>query len=97
MRIKNYLGVEELEIHPKNINMIEGRKGVGKTTVLDAIKASFNNKTDRPDIIKQGESESEIFIELDDGLTIDRKKRTDKADFNQLKDNGRIVNSMQSK
>ena len=78
------------ELDGKSIE-ITGTNGTGKTSVIDAIKYALTNGSDRDYIIKQGESEGEIIIETDTGLYIDRRKRTNKADYKSVKDGGREV------
>ena len=90
IRIKNLFGISETELDGKSIE-ITGTNGTGKTSVIDAIKYALTNGSDRDYIIKQGEAEGEIIIETDTGLYIDRRKRTNKADYKSVKDGGREV------
>ena len=90
IRIKNLFGISETELDGKSIE-ITGTNGTGKTSVIDAIKYALTNGSDRDYIIKQGEREGEIIIETDTGLYIDRRKRTNKADYKSVKDGGREV------
>lgn len=90
IRIKNLFGISETELDGRNIE-ITGSNGTGKTSVIDAIKYALTNQSERDYIIKQNEREGEILIETDTGLRIDRKKRTDKADYKSVKDGGREV------
>ncbi len=85
--IKSLFGISEQEISGKSIE-ITGHKGAGKTSVLDAIRYALTNSSERDWIVKNGETEGEILIETDSGLTIDRKARSNKADFISVKDNG---------
>ena len=39
-------------------------------------------------IVKNGETEGEIYIETDTGLIVDRKKRTVSSDYKSIKENG---------
>lgn len=88
--IKSLFGITEQEIGGKSIELT-GRKGAGKTSVLDAIRYALTNSSNRDWIIKSGETEGEIIVETDSGLTIDRKTRNNKADFVSVKDNGTKV------
>ena len=65
---------------------MSGPKGTGKTSVLDAIRYALTNRSDRDYIIRQGADEGEILIETDTGLSIDRKTRTNKADYVKVRD-----------
>lgn len=70
---------------------ITGANGVGKTSVIDAFRYALTNKSDRNIIVRKGEKEGEILVETDTGLTIDRRKRTEQADYKSVKENGKEV------
>ena len=72
---------------------LSGKNGTGKSSVLDAIKYALTNKSDREYIVHKGETEGEIIVETDTGLSIDRKSRTNKADYKSVKRNGLEVGS----
>lgn len=91
IRIKNLFGITETTLDGKSVE-ISGPKGAGKTSVLDAIRLALTNKSDRDYIIHQGETEGEIIIETDSGLSINRKIRTEKADAITVK-NGSMTQS----
>lgn len=88
--IKSLFGISEQEISGKSVE-ITGRKGAGKTSVIDAIRYALTNSSSRDWIIKNGETEGEIIVETDSGLSIDRKARSNKADFVSVKENGNKV------
>ena len=90
IKIKNLFGISEADLDGSSMELT-GSNGTGKTSVIDAIKYALTNDSDREYIIKQGESEGEIIIETDTGLYIDRRKRTNKADYKSVKENGREV------
>lgn len=73
--IKSLFGIKEWSGDGKNIELV-GDNGTGKTSVIDAIRYALTNASDREYIIKNGETEGEIFIETDSGLSIDRKERS---------------------
>ena len=79
LKIKNLYGIEELNLDGKSIELV-GSNGVGKSSVLDAIRLALTNNSKRKYIVKKGETEGSVYVELDNGITIDRKKRTDKSD-----------------
>lgn len=88
LRINEFLGIEEIDLKPEgDIVVIEGRKGVGKTSIIDMIKAAFTNKSERSKLIKDGAKESEIYLETSNGIEINRKKRLEKADYNKVTQN----------
>jgi hypothetical protein len=83
--IENLFGIKHLKLDGKSIEAT-GKNGTGKTSIIDAIKYGLQNDSERDYIIKQGESEGEIFIETDTGLIINRKKREEKADYKSIKE-----------
>jgi len=80
LKFKNTLGITEINMEPKQINIIEGKCGSGKTSILDSINTSLSNKNIRTDFIRKGETEATMFVELTDGTTIDRVKSLEKSD-----------------
>lgn len=93
LKIENLFGIEQLELDGKSIELT-GSNGVGKSSVLDAIRLALTNNSKRKYVVKNGQTEGRIFVKLDDGITIDRKKRTDKSDYKSIKDeNGNEINS----
>lgn len=95
IRIRNLFGISEKELDGKSIE-VSGSNGIGKTSILDAIRYGLTNNSDRDFIVKNGETEGEIYIETDTGLTVDRKKRTASNDYKAIKENGKEVNSPES-
>ena len=93
LKIKNLYGIEELDLDGKSIELV-GSNGVGKSSVLDAIRLALTNNSKRKYIVRKGETEGSVYVELDNGITIDRKKRTDKSDYKSIKDGtGNEINS----
>lgn len=92
IKIKNLFGIKEYDADGKSIELI-GKNGVGKSSVIDAIKFALTNKSDRDYIVRSGETEGEIIIETDTGLSIDRKCRTNQTDYKAIKQSGVNVNS----
>lgn len=90
IKIKNLFGIAETELDGSSVE-ITGTNGSGKTSVIDAIRYGLTNQSERDYIIRKGASEGEILIETDTGLYIDRKKRTDKADYKSVKEGGKEV------
>lgn len=95
LKIKNLFGISEISLDDKSVELA-GPNGAGKSSVLDSIRYALTNASDRPFIIKQGENEGEIIIETDTGLIIDRKKRSNKADYKSVKENNIEVTSPES-
>lgn len=96
IKIHNFLGIDELSYNPGNLTILEGPKGTGKSSVLEAIETAVNNNKRRTEVIKHGNGESTLFIETDSGLEIDRKLRNDKADYLKLRQKGQGIKSTES-
>lgn len=92
IKISNLFGIKEINLNGKDVEL-SGANGVGKTSILDAIRYALTNSSERDYIVKKGETEGEILIETDTGLTIDRKKRTNSSDYKSIKQNEKEVNS----
>ena len=93
LKIEKLYGIEQLELDGKSVELT-GTNGAGKSSVLDAIRLALTNNSKRKYIVKNGETEGRVLVKLDDGITIDRKKRTDKSDYKSIKDeNGNEINS----
>ena len=92
IRIKSLFGITQYEADGKNVELA-GKNGTGKTSVIDAIRYALTNSSDRDYIIKNGETEGEIYIEMDNGLSIDRKARAAMTDYKSIKQNGNVVSS----
>ena len=93
LKIENLFGIEQLELDGKSVELT-GSNGVGKSSVLDAIRLALTNNSKRKYVVKNGKTEGRIFVKLDDGTSIDRKKRIDKSDYKSIKDeNGNEINS----
>lgn len=95
IKIKNLYGIKEYESDGGS-KELTGENGTGKSSVIDAIKYALTNKSDRKYIVRNGETEGEILIETDTGLRINRKARTNQADYKSVKQNGREVGSPES-
>lgn len=96
IKIRSAYGVHETQLGASSVELT-GRKGTGKSSVLDAIRYALTNRSDRDYIVKQGADEAEIIIETDTGLRIDRKRKAE-TDTSQLglKENGLNVPRPQS-
>ena len=92
IRISNLFGIKEQTLDGKSVE-ITGSNGMGKTSILDAIRYALTNNSERDYIVKKGEVEGEILIETDTGLSINRKKRTQSNDYKSIKQNEKEINS----
>jgi energy-coupling factor transporter ATP-binding protein EcfA2 len=93
LEINNFVGISEFKIDLGKINILTGRVGSGKTSIIEAIEKGFSNKSQRVEVIRHGEDDATIFIKTDDGLEIDRKLRTNKADYLKVRKAGQAVPS----
>ncbi|MGN0246818.1 MAG: hypothetical protein ACI4DK_12765 [Lachnospiraceae bacterium] len=92
IKIKNLFGIKEYEADGSSLEL-SGKNGVGKSSVIDAIRYALTNKSNREYIVRKGENEGEIIVETDTGLTIDRKVRMGMTDYKSVKQNGQEVRS----
>lgn len=92
IKIKNLFGITETELDGRSVE-ITGTNGTGKTSVIDSIRYALTNGSSRDYVIHKGEKEGEIIIETDTGIYINRKKRTEQADYKSVKDCGKEVSS----
>lgn len=90
IRINNLFGVKEIELDGRDVELT-GANGAGKSSVLDAIRYALTNQSERDYIIRQGEKEGDVIIEAGSALRIDRRKRTEQADYKSVKQDGREV------
>lgn len=93
LRINNFLGIDERELEAAKINIFKGPNGKGKTSVIEALEKMFTNKSRRTEVIKHGEDESTLYVELDDGLSIDRRIREGKGNYLKVRQDGNGADS----
>jgi hypothetical protein len=88
IEIKNFLGIEEIQLSLGDINTFSGGNGQGKTSILDSIqKAIYNSETPRPKVVRSGAEESQLFVEFDNGITVERTINAEGAKVKVI-DNG---------
>ena len=92
IKIRNLFGIKETQLDGKSVEL-SGNNGLGKTSVIDAIKYALTNDSDKDYIIRNGETEGEILVETDTGFYIDRRKRAGQSDYKSIKENGKDVAS----
>lgn len=80
LEITNCLGIKSFAFNPGRINLIKGANESGKTSILEIIERGIRNNSRRVEFVKKGEEQAEIFIELDNGMSIDRKINADGKD-----------------
>ncbi len=97
IKIKNFIGIKEFNYNPNpKLNILKGKTGGGKSSVLEAIEKAFNNTGRRTELIRHGEDEATIYVETDNGLEVDRKLREGKADYFKLRQQGEGIKSTES-
>jgi len=92
LKITNLFGLKEYDKDGTS-RELTGTNGAGKTSVLDAIRFALTNKSNREYIVRNGETEGEVLIETSNGLTINRKARTNQTDYKSVKKDGKEVPS----
>lgn len=97
LKLKNCLGVKELEFIPGQITLIEGAEKKGKTSILESIQRFFWNKSERDNFIYTDEGvpadKAETYIDLDDGTAM--KKYINKE--NKITTTGIVKDGMSPK
>ena len=73
-----------------------GMKESAKIALNEIFAENNENNYPTRHIVKKGESEGEILIETDTGLSINRKKRTQSSDYKSIKQNEKEINSPES-
>lgn len=74
LRIRNVLGVEELELSDLGaLVAIHGKEGSGKSSILRAIALALGGKKSDPELLRHGAAEGEVWLLLEDGTEITRK------------------------
>lgn len=89
IKISNVLGVAELEFTPGGFNEIAGPNGSGKTSVLEAIKATLNAGHDAT-LLRKGADKGEAVLVLDDGTEI-KKRVTDASSTTEVRRDGKKI------
>lgn len=72
IKIQNFLGIDSLEFTPGGFNEIVGPNGVGKTSILEAIKSATGSGHDAT-LLRHGAEKGEVVLVLDDGTEIQER------------------------
>lgn len=96
IELKDWIGIKERAFSPGKITHIIGDSGTGKTSIIEGMEKALTNKSRRREVISHGAEEAELLIELDDGLLVTRKVRTEKADYLRVKHDSRAVASTET-
>jgi DNA repair exonuclease SbcCD ATPase subunit len=81
IEVKSYVGLQEFGLDAGKVNIFRGPKGSGKSSVIEALETAFTNSKRRTEVIRHGQDEATLYVELDNGLEINRKIRNGKADY----------------
>lgn len=73
--IRNFKGIEDLQLNAKKINAIIGKCGSGKSSLLDAIRFALTGKAGK-EVIRKGCREASVVLRFSDNSTIERIRRT---------------------
>ncbi len=74
IRIDNFLGLASFVADDlKDWNLITGANGVGKSTILKAIREALESSGVKHQLVKAGADKGEIHLTFDDGMTVERK------------------------
>ena len=83
--IRNFKGIEDLQLNAKKLNAIIGKCGSGKSSLLDAIRFALTGKAGK-EVIRKGCREASVVLRFSDNSTIERIRRTSE---NISKSNGK--------
>lgn len=72
--IKNFKGIEDLQLNTKRLNAVIGRCGSGKSSFLDAIRFALTGKAGK-EVIRKGCKQASVVICFSDGNMIERIRR----------------------
>lgn len=73
--IRNFKGIEDLQLNAKKLNAIIGKCGSGKSSLLDAIRFVLTGKAGK-EVIRKGCREASVVLRFSDNSTIERIRRT---------------------
>lgn len=85
VRISNILGIEELTFDAGSFNEVRGANGLGKTSVLEAVKAALKGGHDAT-LLRNGATEGEVVLVLDSGQEIIKRVQPGKSDTQIIQD-----------
>ena len=73
--IRNFKGIEDMQLNAKKLNAIIGKCGSGKSSLLDAIRFALTGKAGK-EVIRKGCREASVVLRFSDNSTIERIRRT---------------------
>ncbi len=72
IKIQNIVGIDEFEVEPGRLTLIEGKNGKGKSSVLKGIETALGGG-DYAELLRKGMGVAETVLVLDDNTEIRRK------------------------
>lgn len=91
IRIENILGIQNLELTPGNtLTEISGDNGLGKTSILEAIKAASQGGHDAT-LLRKGADKGEIVLVLDNGTELHKRVTASKSTLDLIKDSKKVT------
>lgn len=91
LRISNILGIDEFEMSPGGtLTEISGDNGLGKTSILEAIKAAMVGGHDAT-LLRKGAEKGEIVLVLDDGTQLHKQVSASKSSLDLFDAAGKKV------
>lgn len=85
VKIRQLMGIDELEFEAGKLTVIAGGNGTGKTSILEIIGSALSGGTHDPKMLRLGSEKGDVCIELDDGMKI-LKTITEKGASFSMKD-----------
>lgn len=94
LKLFNVMGIDDLEIEPGNVTVIQGKNGEGKSSFIQALLALTDGGHDAT-LVRNGADEAVILLELDDGHEV-RKRITPTGSTLTVKKDGHTIGSPQT-
>lgn len=74
LQIRDFEGIEALDLEPSQLTILRGQNGAGKTSVLEAVRAALSNRPERSRLVREGNGNSSLVLfELSDGTAGERR------------------------
>jgi energy-coupling factor transporter ATP-binding protein EcfA2 len=72
---KGTLGIKEFECKPGKFTLIKGKKGAGKTSIVETLQTFFTNKSERTVFVNSDSEKGEVLLTFDDGMSAKKTYR----------------------
>jgi len=90
IKIKNVLGIEELNLAPQNITTISAKNGLGKSSVIEAIKSALGGGHDAT-LLRQGAESGEVVIDFTEGYQVKMTTNGEKTTREVRRDGAKLA------